>query len=65
MPGVSYINDVSSNGISIISNVVPGNLEVVTTSFSPTLNSINLLISVDLPHLSYLQYKHHHGHGFD
>ena len=32
-----------------MSNVVPGNLEVVTTSFSPTLRSINLLIKVDLP----------------
>ena len=39
----------SSKGISIISNVVPGNLDVVTTSFSPTLCSINLLIKVDLP----------------
>ena len=39
----------SSNGMSIKSNVVPGNLDVVTTSFSPTLCSINLFISVDLP----------------
>ena len=35
--------------MSIKSNVVPGNLDVVTTSFSPTLCSINLFISVDLP----------------
>ena len=49
MPGVSYIKVFSSKGISIISNVVLGNLDVVTTSFSPTLCSINLLIKVDLP----------------
>ena len=35
--------------MSIKSNVVPGNRDVVTTSFSPTLCSINLFISVDLP----------------
>ena len=34
--------------MSIKSNVVPGNRDVVTTSFS-TLCSINLFISVDLP----------------
>ena len=38
------MNDVSSNGISIISKVVPGKRDVVTTSFSPTLRSINLLM---------------------
>ena len=46
---VSYINVFSSKGMSIKSNVVPGNRDVVTTSFSPTLCSINLFISVDLP----------------
>ena len=49
IPGVSNIKDFSSNGISIISKVVPGKRDVVTTSFSPTLCSINLLINVDFP----------------